>query len=146
MNPDDQSHLEELQREMHRVGITWDAFAWDAFAEVCRLNAPNEPPSPDGSFAMELDYPKTTALLRTLPDRAGQPTFIAAWLKSAEPLRKRAEAASRAEEQKRRGHNQDPVPRVPNMRLKLSARGGRSRGNWSILSAAASGRSLSAIR
>jgi len=103
MNPDDQRHLEELQREMRRVGITWDAFA-----EVCRLNAPNEPPSPDGSFAMELNYPKTTALLRTLPDGAGQPTFIAAWLKSAEPLRKRAEAASRAEEQKRRGHKPGP--------------------------------------
>ena len=34
----------------------------------------------------------------------------------------------------------------PNMRLKLSTRGGRLKGTWSILSAAAAGRSLSAIR
>jgi hypothetical protein len=34
----------------------------------------------------------------------------------------------------------------PNQRLKLSARGGRVKRNWSILSAAAAGRSLSAIR
>jgi len=35
---------------------------------------------------------------------------------------------------------------MPNMRLKLSARGGRLVGNGSFLSAAAAGRSLSAIR
>ena len=34
----------------------------------------------------------------------------------------------------------------PNQRLKLTARGGRLIGNWSILIAAAAGRSLSAIR
>jgi len=34
----------------------------------------------------------------------------------------------------------------PNLRLKLSARGGRVVGNGSVLSAAAAGRSLSAIR
>ncbi len=34
----------------------------------------------------------------------------------------------------------------PNMRLKVSARGGRLVGNESIFSAAAAGRSLSAIR
>ena len=34
----------------------------------------------------------------------------------------------------------------PNQRLKLSARGGRVAGNRSVLSAAAAGRSLSAIR
>jgi len=34
----------------------------------------------------------------------------------------------------------------PNMRLKLTARGGRLIGNRSVLSAAAAGRSLSAIR
>ena len=46
-----------------------------------------------------------------------------------------------------------PVDRVqswcrsaPNQRLKLSARGGRVVGNGSVLSAAAAGRSLSAIR
>jgi hypothetical protein len=39
-----------------------------------------------------------------------------------------------------------PVPQRPNMRLKLTARGGRVAGNESILSAAAAGRSLSAIR
>jgi hypothetical protein len=33
----------------------------------------------------------------------------------------------------------------PNMRLKLTARGGRLVGNGSVLSAAAAGRSLSAI-
>ena len=33
-----------------------------------------------------------------------------------------------------------------NMRLKLSARGGRFGRNWSFLSAAAAGRSLSAFR
>jgi hypothetical protein len=38
------------------------------------------------------------------------------------------------------------LPRQPNMRLKLTARGGRLRRNWSLLSAAAAGRSLSAIR
>jgi len=36
--------------------------------------------------------------------------------------------------------------RMPNQRLKLSARGGRVVGNCSLLSAAAAGRSLSAIR
>ena len=35
---------------------------------------------------------------------------------------------------------------LPNQRLKLTARGGRLVGNGSILSAAAAGRSLSAIR
>jgi hypothetical protein len=35
---------------------------------------------------------------------------------------------------------------LPNQRLKLTARGGRLRGNCSVLSAAAAGRSLSAIR
>jgi hypothetical protein len=39
-----------------------------------------------------------------------------------------------------------PMRVPPNMRLKLTARGGRLVGNWSILSAAAAGRSLSAIR
>jgi hypothetical protein len=34
----------------------------------------------------------------------------------------------------------------PNQRLKLTARGGRLVGNGSILSAAAAGRSLSAVR
>jgi hypothetical protein len=34
----------------------------------------------------------------------------------------------------------------PNQRLKLSARGGRVRGNMSVLIAAAAGHSLSAIR
>jgi hypothetical protein len=36
--------------------------------------------------------------------------------------------------------------RLPNQRLKLTARGGRLMGNGSVLSAAAAGRSLSAIR
>jgi hypothetical protein len=35
---------------------------------------------------------------------------------------------------------------LPNTRLKLSARGGRLKGNGSVLAAAAAGRSLSAIR
>jgi hypothetical protein len=38
------------------------------------------------------------------------------------------------------------LPRQPNMRLKLTARGGRLVGNGSVLIAAAAGRSLSAIR
>jgi hypothetical protein len=74
MNTDDQRDLDELERELRRVGITWEAFA-----ELCRLNAPNEPASPDGSFAMQLNYPKTTAFLRTLPDNAGQAAFLKAW-------------------------------------------------------------------
>ena len=39
-----------------------------------------------------------------------------------------------------------PVCLLPNLRLKLSARGGRSIKEWSFLSAAAAGRSLSASR
>jgi hypothetical protein len=39
-----------------------------------------------------------------------------------------------------------PARPAPNQRLKLSARGGRLMGNESVLSAAAAGRSLSAIR
>ena len=74
MNADDQKELDELEREFRRVGITWEAFG-----ELCRLNAPNAPVSPDGSFAMELNYPKTTAFLRALPDGAGQPAFLEAW-------------------------------------------------------------------
>jgi len=35
---------------------------------------------------------------------------------------------------------------LPNMRLKLTARGGRLKGKGSVLSAAAAGRTLSAIR
>ena len=35
---------------------------------------------------------------------------------------------------------------LPNQRLKLPARGGRPVGNWSSLTAAAAGRSLSAFR
>jgi hypothetical protein len=35
---------------------------------------------------------------------------------------------------------------LPNQRLKLTARGGRLIANWSILNAAAAGRSLTAIR
>jgi hypothetical protein len=34
----------------------------------------------------------------------------------------------------------------PNQRMKLTARGGRLKGNWSFLSAAATGCSLCAIR
>jgi hypothetical protein len=46
------------------------------------------------------------------------------------------------------GHAATPVSRtgLPNMRLKLSAHGGRLIGNEYVLSAAAAGRSLSAIR
>ena len=92
MSTDEERELEELQREFKRVGITWDAFA-----ELCRLNAPNEPVSADGSFAMELNYPKTTAFLRTLPDGAGEAAFITAWLDSNRPLREKALTAMRAE-------------------------------------------------
>ncbi len=74
MNADEQRDLDELEREFRRVGITWDAFA-----ELCRLNAPNEPVAPDGSFVMQLNYSMATAFLRTLPDGAGQETFIKAW-------------------------------------------------------------------
>ena len=56
-------------------------------------------------------------------------TFVA-W-----PTRSRIWHASRAE-----------LARLPNQRLKLSARGGRLVRNRSILSAAAAGRSLSALR
>jgi len=38
------------------------------------------------------------------------------------------------------------LPRVPNKRMKLAARGGRMVGIRSVLIAAAAGRSLSAIR
>ena len=98
MTLDDHRDLEELEHEFRRVGITWDAFG-----ELCRLNDPHGPVSPDGSFAMELDYQATTAFLRTLPDGAGQAVFIAAWLKrrDLDSMRKRAEAATRAENRKR---------------------------------------------
>src|SRR2546430_796241 len=97
MNADDQRDLDELERELRRVGITWDAFA-----ELCRLNAPNEPVAPDGAFAMELNYPKTTAFLRTLPDGAGQASFLTAWdTEFGEPSRRRLKAAMEAWELKR---------------------------------------------
>ena len=86
----DQVDREELERQLRRVGITWDTFS-----ELGRLNNPNIPNAPDSSVAIELDYRSTTAFLRTLPDGAGQATFIAAWLKHTEPLRKKAEAAMR---------------------------------------------------
>jgi len=99
MNADDQRDLDELEHEFRRVGTTWEAFA-----ELCRLNAPNEPVSPDGSFAMELNYPKTTAFLRTLPDGAGQAAFLKAWDEEfGEPSRRRLQAAMRMWELKR-GH------------------------------------------
>ena len=99
MNADDQRDLDDLEREFRRVGVTWDAFA-----ELCRLNAPNEPVSPDGSFSMELNYPKTTAFLRTLPDGAGQAPFLKAWDKEfGEPSRRRLQGAMEAWERKRAG-------------------------------------------
>ena len=99
MNADDQRDLDDLEREFRRVSVTWDAFA-----ELCRLNAPNEPVSPDGSFSMELNYPKTTAFLRTLPDGAGQDAFLKAWDKEfGEPSRRRLQAAMEAWERKRTG-------------------------------------------
>jgi hypothetical protein len=97
MSADEQREIQELEREFRRVGITWDAFG-----ELCRLNAPNEPVSPDGSFAMELNYTKTAAFLRTLPDGAGQAGFIAAWLENEKPLRERAKAAMRAAQRRYR--------------------------------------------
>ena len=97
MNADDQGDLDDLEREVRRVGITWDAFA-----ELCRLNAPNEPISADGSFSMQLNYSKTTALLRTLPDGAGQAAFLSAWDKEfGEPSRRKLPAAMQAWERKR---------------------------------------------
>src|SRR2546427_12879444 len=79
MNADEQRDLDELEREFRRIGITWDAFA-----ELCCLNAPNEPVAPDWSFFMQLNYSKATAFLRTLPDGAGQETFIKAWTQHME--------------------------------------------------------------
>jgi hypothetical protein len=106
MYTNDQVDLEELERELRRVGITWQAFA-----ELNRLNNPNAPNPPEGSLALELDYRATTAFLRTLPGSAGQATFIAAWIKRNEPLRKKAEAAMRAENRKRQ--ERDPGPGGP---------------------------------
>ena len=74
MNADEQRDLDEIEREFLRVGITWDAFA-----DLCRLNAPNEPVAPEGSFVMQLNYSQATAFLRTLPDGSGQEAFIEAW-------------------------------------------------------------------
>ncbi len=99
MNANDQRDLDEREHEFRRVGITWEAFA-----ELCRQNAPNEPVSPGGCFAMELNYPKTTAFLRTLPDGAGQAAFLKAWDKEfGEPSRRKLQAAMGAWELKR-GH------------------------------------------
>ena len=107
MNANDQRDLDELEHELRRVGITFEAFA-----ELCRQNAPNEPVSPDGCFAMELNYPKTTAFLRTLPDGAGQAAFLAAWDREfGEPSRRRLKAAMQAWELKRvrrRGISDEP--------------------------------------
>jgi len=96
MNTDDQRDLDDLQHEFRRVGITWDAFA-----ELCRLNAPNEPLLADGSFSMQLNYSKTTAFLRTLPDGAGQAAFLRAWDEQfGEPSRRKLQAAMQAWERK----------------------------------------------
>ena len=107
MKAEDQRDLDELKRELRRVGITLGAFA-----ELCRLNAPNEPIARDGSFAMELNYPKTTAFLRTLADGAGQAAFLRAWDREfGEPSRRRLEAAMQAWERKGghgRGTSQEP--------------------------------------
>ena len=105
MNANDQRDLDELEHEFRRVGITWEAFA-----ELCRLNAPNEPVSPDGSFAMELNYPKTAAFLRTLPDAAGQAAFLEAWDKElGEPSRRKLQTAMRAWELKHRPRRDGPA-------------------------------------
>ena len=107
MKAEDQRDLDELKRELRRVGITLGAFA-----ELCRLNAPNEPIARDGSFAMELNYPKITAFLRTLADGAGQAAFLAAWEREfGEPSRRRLKGAMQAWELKhghRRGTSDDP--------------------------------------
>ena len=92
----DQVDREELERQLRRVGITWQAF----LAELHRLNHPNEPSLPPASLLFDIDYRATTAFLRTLPDGAGQAAVIAAWIEHTEPLRKKAEAAMRAERRK----------------------------------------------
>src|SRR2546428_7548604 len=74
MYADEKIYLDELELDFRRVGISCDAFA-----KLCRLNAPNEPVAPDGSFVIQLNYSNATAFLRTLPDGAGQETFIKAW-------------------------------------------------------------------
>jgi hypothetical protein len=96
MSINDQVDREELERQFRRVGINTDVFA-----ELHRLNNPNAKNPLDGWVGLELDYRATTALLRTLPDGAGEAAFIAAWIQHMEPLRKKAEAAMRAERRKR---------------------------------------------
>ena len=96
MSSDDQRDRDELEWELRRVGVTWTSIG-----ELCRLNEPGEPPSPDGSFAIELNYADTTAFLRTLPDGCGPAAFLAACFERTESLRERAIAAMRAEARKR---------------------------------------------
>ena len=101
MDAKEEKEYSELMTEFRRVGITWEAFA-----ELTRRNAgPNAPQSEepaDGSVNLSLNIPATTEFLRTLPDRAGQEAFLAAWDKTfGEPARKRLEAARRKWEQKK---------------------------------------------
>jgi hypothetical protein len=107
MTDDEHRDLDELERQFRRVGSTWDAFA-----ELCRLNAPAEPMAPDGSFVMQLNHSKTAAFLRTLPDGAGQAAFLRARDREfGEPSRRRLEAAMQAWERKGghgRGTSQEP--------------------------------------
>jgi hypothetical protein len=89
---DEKPDIQALEREFQRVGITWEAFR-----ELDRLNqAPNMPPSPDGSFAMQMNLPAILTLLRSLPNNAGQPAFLEAFrVRFAEPAIARARVAER---------------------------------------------------
>ena len=99
MQGDEYQELAELEREFRRVGITWQTFAM-----LSRQNAPNSAPSTNGSFGLGLDIAATVAVLRTLPDGAGEAAFVNAFKGTfAEPFDRRAQRARRAEDRKRLG-------------------------------------------
>jgi hypothetical protein len=87
MKRDELQGIDELQREFRRVGVTPEAFR-----ELERQNFPTSPPSPPAdSLSMALDIPGTIAVLRSLPDRAGEAAFLdafkAAFLTDRRPKR-----------------------------------------------------------
>ena len=99
MDRDEYQELAALEREFRRVGITWQTFAM-----LSRQTAPNAAPSPNGSFGLGLDIAATVAMLRTLPDGAGETAFVNAFKGTfAEPIDRRAQRGRRAEDRKRPG-------------------------------------------
>jgi len=99
MEADEYRELAELEREFRRVGITWQTLAM-----LGRPGAPTSAPSPSESLGLGLDIAATVAMLRKLPDGAGEAAFVNAFKETfADLAERRVQRARRAEDRRRLG-------------------------------------------